>query len=207
MVSAVLILLFSMWRTQHPPARNWWQTARTYFVFAWDQAVELILHYAYLISLAVLYLCGLQEVNVINAVFLMYFVGFLIFPRLARIGWVSLVIYTELVIALKFLWQMSFADGKSQRFWGLEGGDSLWLELRFHLVILFFTAIQMDAYEHLAWRERQAHYGWQREIVHEGMKSVVLCAFSLSIVKRRFRFRKNERWQGICKHNGVHNYA
>ena len=136
--------------------RQTWHKVRDFAFVAWSQLTNLLLSYAYLVSLIVLYLCGLQEVNVINAVFLVYFIAFLIFPRLARIAWSSLVVYTEVVIVLQFLWQMAFAEGKDQPFWGLYGGKNLWLQLRFHLIILFFAVVQMNTYEHLAFREKMS---------------------------------------------------
>jgi hypothetical protein len=58
---------------------------------------------------------------------------------------------------------MSFTNGKDQPFWGLKHSDNLWFELRYHLVILFFTILQMGAYEHLSRREKEAAwYGLQQ---------------------------------------------
>jgi hypothetical protein len=61
--------------------------AAEFLTRAWYALLEFLLRNAYLLSLAVLYLCGLQQVNVINAVLLLYFATFLIFPQLAKIGW------------------------------------------------------------------------------------------------------------------------
>jgi hypothetical protein len=79
----------------------------------------------------------------------LYFVSFLIFPKLAKSGWASLVIYTELVICLQFAWQFIYVDtdiSTVTRIWGLEKVDNLWYQLRFPLIILAFTVIQLDMY-------------------------------------------------------------
>lgn len=133
---------------------------RSFVIISWTYFSRFVLEYAYLISLVVLFLCGLQEVNVLNAGFLIYFIAFLIFPRLARFSWASLVIYTELVILLEFMWQFSFARNANldrSSLWGLKPGN-LWPILTYHLIILLFTSVQLRVYRLLNIEENNRQY-------------------------------------------------
>jgi hypothetical protein len=88
----------------------------------------------------------------------LYFLVFLLFPNLAKAAWISLVIYTNLVIVLQFIWQFSFAANSNviyRRLWGLETHTNLWYQLRFHLVILIFAAIQLHAFDLLRQKTRE----------------------------------------------------
>ena len=136
-----------------------WSDFKNFIVIAMIYFSRFVLQYAYLISLLVLYLCGLQEVNVLNSGFIIYFITFLIFPAVARFAWTSLVLYTELVILLQFIWQFSFARQASldsSELWGLRKSDNgLWSLLVYHVIILFFTGVQLQAYRLLDRRSAQ----------------------------------------------------
>jgi hypothetical protein len=85
----------------------------------------------------------------------------LIFPKLAKVGWITLVIYTEVIIIMQFIWQLPFitdiaiSTGKT---WGFFISSDLWTLLRFHLVILIFTVIQQNTYEIINRKEKQRRY-------------------------------------------------
>lgn len=52
--------------------RNRFTKIRDYLVLIWTMLVQLMMKYAYLISLVVLYICGLQEVNILNSIFCIF---------------------------------------------------------------------------------------------------------------------------------------
>jgi hypothetical protein len=97
----------------------------------------------------------LQDVNVVNAGFVLFFLAFLIFPRLARTCWLSLVLYTESVIVLQFIWSLSRTTLENDRLWGLVAADNLWFQSRYHLVILAFSVVQLDTYRFLQQQEKE----------------------------------------------------
>ncbi|KAI3651575.1 hypothetical protein MP228_002878 [Amoeboaphelidium protococcarum] len=146
---------------------------RQYLSILWSLAVQFAVNYAYLISLIVLYLCGLERVNIINAGFMFFFILFLLYPQLAQRFWLALVVYTELVICLQFFWQFQFAQPNAvSEIWGLEKSNNLWQLLVFHLVILLFTAVQQDVYQSL--RQRQMGVSNDSEMaLNENSNSVV----------------------------------
>ena len=127
--------------------------------YVWSKFKNLFLAYAYLVSVIVLFFCGLQQVNIINTVFLLYSIAFLIFPRLARKFWISLVVYTEIIIVLLFIWQLTYFKSRPieyARLWGLENQGTLWKQLQFHIVILLFTSIQLNTYRLLDKKQRMS---------------------------------------------------
>lgn len=81
-------------------------------------------------------------------------------PKLAQNGWIFLVGYTELVIAIQFIWQFPFSDPVSNSntiavLVGLEDyDDDLWTGLALHITILFACWLQLATYDYLEVRKR-----------------------------------------------------
>lgn len=100
--------------------------------------------------------------NVLNAVFVLFSITFLIFPSVAETFWLSLVIYTQTVIVLQFLWQFHFwSDGvevPSSFLWGFTRFSNMWDSLKFHLIILLFAVVQFNTYELLKKRDKQNEF-------------------------------------------------
>eukprot|EP01094_Clydonella_sp_ATCC50884_P000108 TRINITY_DN10087_c0_g1_i4.p1 TRINITY_DN10087_c0_g1~~TRINITY_DN10087_c0_g1_i4.p1 ORF type:complete len:2583 (-),score=393.64 TRINITY_DN10087_c0_g1_i4:82-7830(-) len=73
-------------------------------------AFTVVLANALYLSLAGLYMCGLQSISVINAGYMAFFMLFMLYEMLARKLWGVLILYTELVILLITVWQVSWTE-------------------------------------------------------------------------------------------------
>lgn len=63
-----------------------------------------LLEQSYLLSLAFLYIAGLQAINLLNTGYMFIFVLFLVSAKLARRAWLLLIVYTEAVVVLVYSW-------------------------------------------------------------------------------------------------------
>ena len=120
--------------------------------------VNFILENSYLVSLAGLYFCGLTEVNILNAGYstipfifiakintVLFFILFIISPRIAKTLWIGLVIYAELVIILLYFWQWNMLGAwhrSAPVFIGLRQFDTLWIGVLWNILIMIFSGIQ-----------------------------------------------------------------
>lgn len=134
--------------------------------------MHALLRNSYLASLVGLYICGLTRVNLLNAGYCMFtylffihyilcycnvlttisvlfFIAFIISPWLARKLWVTLVIYAQAVVALLFVWQISWNyESQNSEFLketvGLQYYSNLWRSTILNLVIVAFSVIQWN---------------------------------------------------------------
>lgn len=120
--------------------------------------------YAYIISLVLIALGAVFQVNILQVPFIVASIVFTVFPKVAQKGWRYLIIYTEIVMLLNVLWQYEWAraaDPQHALLWGLMKFDiGIWHGLRFYLISLVFMLIQQDVYrtqEALPKRERSQH--------------------------------------------------
>jgi len=69
-----------------------------------------LLRNTYKATLAGLYVASLIHVNLWNAGFMLFFMIFAISTSLARFGWLFLVLYTQFVLCLTYIWQLSWTE-------------------------------------------------------------------------------------------------
>ena len=108
---------------------------------------HIFLKNSYYITLVALLLCSLIEANLFNFGYLCFFVLFLLSRRIAMIGWVFLVLYTETVIMVTFLWQLSWTEGLDDTvaadWFGLQHYENLINGLFVSLLIFIFSIVQL----------------------------------------------------------------
>lgn len=107
---------------------------------------------SYLLCLGGVYIAGLHAVNILNSMYLLLFILFLISPNTARKAWLLLVLYCELVILLVYTWSATpwTANIKSTKVLSMIGlrtypsTDELFSQgLVWHLIIMLFAVIQL----------------------------------------------------------------
>jgi len=115
-----------------------------------------LLRYSFAIALLVLYVAALDEVNVLNSVYVAALPVFAAFPSVRERFWMLLVLYCECVIVTFFLWGFPFTDyvpEATTRMLGMEaaeGHQRLLYNLRWHIAIFTFSVIQLLAYRFFA---------------------------------------------------------
>lgn len=78
------------------------------------RARQICAAYFHIIALILIYVCVVQAVSVLNAVYLGLFAGVLLLRRLALRAWIALLVYCEFVIFMIYLWRFPFsADAMS----------------------------------------------------------------------------------------------
>lgn len=107
---------------------------------------------SYLLSLGGVYIAGLHQVTILNSVYLLLFILFLISPNIARRFWLGLVLYCETVILVVYTWSATpwTANIRSPRILSMIGlrtytntTDLFTQGLVWHLVIMLFGVIQL----------------------------------------------------------------
>lgn len=102
---------------------------------------------SYALALIGLYICSLLSVNILSAGYLAFFLLFFLSESLASRFWWALILYTELVIALQFVWQVSWTlaiENDVTRLFGLYHFGSNWAGFAWSIVILVFTILQQN---------------------------------------------------------------
>jgi len=66
--------------------------------------MAILLRNSYIASLFVLYWIGMQKVNIFNMILILFFIVFFIFPKYARKYWLGLVLYTNFMIFVRYVW-------------------------------------------------------------------------------------------------------
>lgn len=102
---------------------------------------------SYALALIGLYICSLLSVNIFSAGYLAFFLLFFLSESLASRFWWALIVYTELVISMQFIWQatwtLQFENGAT-RLVGLYHFSSNWAGFVWSIVILVFTILQQN---------------------------------------------------------------
>lgn len=65
---------------------------------------------SYRFSLAILYLIGMRGVSLFNMILVAFFIVFFIAPKYARNYWIWLVVYTNIVIFVRYFWSLGSID-------------------------------------------------------------------------------------------------
>ena len=109
---------------------------------------QMFLQNSYLITLFGLLLCSLLSVTIFNFIYLIFFVVFLLSMKIAFIFWGVLVLYTESVILVIYVWQVTwtedFDDTTAASLFGLQHYDFLLKGLAIPLFILIFSMLQLQ---------------------------------------------------------------
>ena len=108
-----------------------------------------------MVVLVAIYFAALEDVNILNALFVVMLIVFLVFPKFARDYWIAMLLYTQAVILIEYIWGFPLSDGVSEDVSNLIGLDSnafdhLWDVLDWHLAILLLATIQWNANEKFA---------------------------------------------------------
>ena len=114
--------------------------------YAWVMMM-LFFRSSYALALLGLYICSLLSVDVLSAGYLAFFLLFFLSETLAARFWWALILYTELVIALQFVWQATWtaeAENHVTRLIGLYHFSSNWAGFVWSIVILLFTILQQN---------------------------------------------------------------
>ena len=78
---------------------------------SWAWYIYLLLEaYAFIISLVVLYVCGLLWVDIIHAVYMIFFILFVVVPS-SRKYWRLLVVFTGVVLLTMYVWNIAETSG------------------------------------------------------------------------------------------------
>ena len=112
-----------------------------------------LLKYSYLISLLAVYFVCLRGTNVLNFIFMIFFLVFFSFPGLATDYWNALVRYSQFVLLIRYIWTIKWTPDPDKhqalRIIGLfkyadDSGLSGTLEmLSWEIVLVMFVTIQM----------------------------------------------------------------
>ena len=118
--------------------------------------------YTYVLVLIVIYLCGLTSVNVLNAIYLLFFVVFIINSKWRKRYWRALVVYASCVVFFKYIWKcfptllpaqiVGLTDGpKKLEMFGLffSSGTHVQenqIDFFFSFIILMFSSWQLTMY-------------------------------------------------------------
>ena len=108
-----------------------------------------VLKYSYFLSLIVIYFACLRGTNCINFVFMIVFLVFMSFPKIATDYWVSLVRYSQFVLHLRYIWQIhwtpSHKDCTALRIIGIKKDPSqpIGMLLIWEILVVVFATIQM----------------------------------------------------------------
>lgn len=109
---------------------------------------QIFLQNSYLITLFGLLLCSLLSVTIFNFIYLIFFVVFLLSMKIAFIFWGVLVLYTESVILVIYVWQVTWTedldDSTTATLFGLQHYDFLLKGLAIPLFILIFSMLQLQ---------------------------------------------------------------
>jgi len=127
---------------------EWWKDVRP----ALKSVGFWALKQSYLLCLSGVYVAGLHQVNILNSVYLLILILFLISPRIARQFWIFLVLYCEVVIMVVYTWSatpwtLNIHAPNILPVIGLRSYPTTTLlfteGLVWHLVILLFAVLQL----------------------------------------------------------------
>lgn len=127
---------------------QWWQDFRPVLKAVGFWALKQ----SYLLSLGGVYIAGLHQVTILNSMYLLLFILFLISPSVARRFWLGLVLYCETVILVVYTWSATpwTANIHAPRILSMIGlrtytttNDLFTQGLVWHLVIMLFGVIQL----------------------------------------------------------------
>lgn len=108
---------------------------------------QIFLKNSYYFTLLALLLCSLVDANLFNFGYLCFFVVFLLSRKIAMMFWIVLVIYTESVIMVIFLWQLNWTESKDDsstaEWFGLQHYEYLISGLFIPLLIFIFSLVQL----------------------------------------------------------------
>lgn len=108
---------------------------------------RIFLKNSYYFTLLALLLCSLIDANLFNFGYLCFFVVFLLSRKIAMMFWIVLVIYTESVIMVIFLWQLhwteKYDDTNTAEWFGLQHYEYLITGLMIPLLIFIFSLVQL----------------------------------------------------------------
>eukprot|EP01134_Creolimax_fragrantissima_P002582 CFRG2582T1 len=112
-----------------------------------------ISEYTYIVALALLFICSLQQINLFNAVYLVFFLIFIVSPSTAERFWTILVVYCQVIILAVYLynfrWLEAYISSETAYLIGLTGGKNTTLlsALGWHLAILATSVLQSMFYK------------------------------------------------------------
>ena len=113
-----------------------------------DLSWQIFLKNSYYLTLLALLLCSLLDANLFNFGYLCFFVLFLLSRKIAIMFWIVLVLYTESVIMIIFLWQLTWTehldDTDTADWFGLQHYDHLISGLVVPIAIFGFSIAQLQ---------------------------------------------------------------
>lgn len=109
-----------------------------------------LLKYSYILSLIVIYFACLRSTDCLNFIFMLLFLVFISFPKIAIKYWVSLVRYAQFVLHIRYIWQMHWAPSYKEhivlRIIGLKKSttsQAIGKVLMWEILVVIFATIQM----------------------------------------------------------------
>jgi hypothetical protein len=115
--------------------------------------ITVAMRYLFLVTVVIVFVAALEDVNLLNALYLIILIIFLNFPQLREDYWVLLTTYALAVILLTYLWAFphlirQHASQQVKDLLGLnfDGFDGLWQALRWHAAIFGLSYAQLLAY-------------------------------------------------------------
>ena len=120
-------------------------------VNAFNSIVEFVIVNLYLAILVLVYFCVLDEVSVLNSIYVGIFLVFITHPPYARRWWSFLVAFSEFQIIIQYIWGFSIFNRVSLHINTILGVDSdifssLWWNLKWDIAIFTLSIIQFHVY-------------------------------------------------------------
>eukprot|EP00045_Choanoeca_perplexa_P018139 m.279369 g.279369 ORF g.279369 m.279369 type:complete len:2344 (-) comp17729_c0_seq13:1260-8291(-) len=126
--------------------------------------VAVSMRYLFLLTVVIVFVSALEDVNLLNAFYLIILIIFLNFPQVREEYWVLLTTYSLAVILLTYLWAFpglirAHASQQVKDLLGLnlDGFDGLWQALRWHAAIFGLSYAQLLAYRSSAGFRTTSH--------------------------------------------------
>ena len=153
------------------------------FLVGWDIFVHFVCRYTYLLDLILIFACSLQQINLLNAGYLIFFLLFLGFPKLSRRYWVTIVIYSQLVLLSLFLYQLPTIRELTPEHIvgpiGIEYYVTPWSGLAIHVFIFLLAFVQFKIYGSLEFEHEVPEMYNSSTLVEfsQARKIMVLCKY------------------------------
>lgn len=125
----------------------WWKRAAHALQWGTMALIRFIFRYLVWVTVVIVYVAALEEVTLLNAVYMVLVVAMIGFPALRERYWIVLVIYAELVIGLFYMWGFDLHQphGSYETLLGLRRDSHvhIWQAMRWQLAIFVLAATQL----------------------------------------------------------------
>ncbi|KAJ3444272.1 hypothetical protein M0812_10125 [Anaeramoeba flamelloides] len=126
--------------------------------------IRFFFGYSYYLSLFIVVISSLNNITILNSVFMIFFVIFILSKKIARRYWIFLVIYSELVLLTMFLWNFSFISNNTHTesnfiyILGVYSDSNFSSFIFWNILITLFSIIQF----HINQRYRQYELNYEK---------------------------------------------